>query len=729
MTIATSMNEAQRLERDAKLDDAALVYTDILNRFPKNARARKALEALQQRMQHEQELPTDAKEKLSASFAAGHYPQTASVCATLLNTYRKSHFLWDTLGQCHLHSGNLDEAATCLNKACELNPRAPGTYSAMGDVCARMGRTSDAIALYKKALSLDSDHIVALNNLANLLAGQGQQGEAAQLLERASSLAPNNPSLVYNHANTLRRLGDLAKAKTLFEKAATLNPDLTEARFNLGQMELAAGNQHEAIRNFEAVLQTNPGNDRARVQKLHMMAQLNDWNWVTEYNEHRRHLGLQGTSCAPFIMMTLEDNPDLLRLRTQAYANERFGNRPAATPARVAQRPQKLRIGYFSSDFHSHATMHLMGGLFSRHDSTQFHISVYSYGAAPADSEQERVARNVAQFRNVADLPDSQLQDIVQSDGLDIAVDLKGFTGDTRTELFGNRLAPLHVSYLGYPGTMGTTAFDYLIGDAMTCPPGSERFFEEHLIRMPNSYQVNDQDREISGKQYTRRECGLPDTGTVFCCFNNSYKITPREFEIWMRLLNQSEGSVLWLLDSGETSKQNLRREAQARGVDPDRLIFAPRMPHAEHLARHRAADLFLDTFAVNAHTTASDALWAGLPVLTMPGRQFAARVGASLVNAVGLPELIAKDEADYEEKALTLANDTEALVALRGKLMSKRLKSPLFDTDSFARDLEQGFNMIFDRHLQGLPPAHVDIPSHRQHKTLSSEARASAAA
>ncbi|MEO3478904.1 tetratricopeptide repeat protein [Phaeobacter sp. CAU 1743] len=729
MTIATSMNKAQRLERNAKLDEAALVYNEILERFPKNARAREALASLQQRMLREQNPPVDAQKKLAASFAAGNYRQSASNCVSLLNTYRKSHFLWDMLGQCHLKAGNLDEAATCLNKACELNPLAPGTYSAMGEVCAQMGRTSDAIALYKKALSLDPDRIAALNNLANILTEQKQYGEAAQLLERALSLSPNNPSLTFNLANTLRLLGDLAKAKTLFAKASKLAPELTEARFNLGQMEQASGNQQEAISSFDAVLQAKPGDDRARAQKLHMMAQLNDWTWVEEYSEHRRQLGLQGIYCPPFIMMTLEDNPDLLRLRTQAYANAHFAGRSDTTPARPAKRPQKLRIGYFSSDFHSHATMHLMGGLFSRHDSSRFHITAYSYGSAPADSEQERVARSVAQFRDVAGMPDDQLVSAVQADELDIAVDLKGYTGDTRTELFANRLAPLHVSYLGYPGTMGSTAFDYLIGDAMTCPPGSERFYEEHLIRMPHSYQVNDQDREISSKQFTRRDCGLPDTGTVFCCFNNSYKITPREYDIWMRLLDQTPDSVLWLLDTGAVSMENLRREAHARGVDPDRLIFAPRMPHAEHLARHRAADLFLDTFTVNAHTTASDALWAGLPVLTMPGRQFAARVGASLVNAVGLPDLIAKDEADYEEKALTLANDADALASLRDKLMRRRLTSPLFDTDGFTRDLEQGFDLIYDRHLRGLPPAHVNVPGERQEVGHSNKRNVSTAA
>lgn len=711
MTIATSLNKAQRLERDAKLDDAAIVYSDILNKYPKNIRARKALDCLQQRMQEDQNPPPEMQQKLSALYASGQAQQAASSCASLLNSYRRSHFLWDMLGKCHLRSGNLDEAATCLNKACELNPRAAGTYSAMAEVCTRMGRMNDAIALYRKTLSLDPDHIVSLNNLANALIGQNQYSEAATLLAHASKLSPDNAKLIYNHANALQKLGDLAKAKALFQKASELSPELTQARFNLGQIELQSGNPEEAIRSFEAVLETDPGNDQARAQKLHMMAQLNDWRWVDEYNQHRKVMGLQGVSCSPFIMMSLEDNPDLLRLRTQAYASEHIPSRPATSPARPAKRPERLRIGYFSADFQDHATMHLMGGLFAQHDSQRFEITAYSYGAEPADEARNRVANNVARFRDVAARTDAEILETVLSDQLDIAIDLKGYTGSTRSELFANRLAPLHLSYLGYPGTMGSTAYDYMIVDPVTCPPGSERFYDEHLIRMPHSYQVNDAERVISGQQFTRRDCGLPDDGVVFCCFNNSYKITPREFDIWMRVLDQTPGSCLWLLDAGPLSRDNLRREARARGVDPDRLIFAPRMSHPEHLARHRVADLFLDTFNYNAHTTASDALWAGLPVLTLPGRQFSARVGASLVSAVGLPDMIAKDPQDYEQKALELAHDLGALASVRGRLRLQRLSAPLFDTARFARDLERGFDMIFDRYIGGLPAAHLDVP------------------
>jgi predicted O-linked N-acetylglucosamine transferase (SPINDLY family) len=483
-------------------------------------------------------------------------------------------------------------------------------------------------------------------------------------------------------------------------------------------LQTMAGDTQQAIASFEAVLEKNPGNDSARATKLHAQAKLNDWSWIEEYQNHRRQLGLTGKPCAPFYTLAFEDNPDLLRLRTQAYATALLPMaQPVVQPAAplaaepaTTERPHRLRIGYFSPDYHDHATMRLMAGLFEAHDKSRFDIIAYSYDTAPVDAMRSRVTSAVSSFRDISQMSDSDVVKMVQQDGLDIAVDLKGFSGDSRTALFSHRLAPLQMSYLGFPGTLGTTALDYFICDHVSCPPGSERFFEEYLIRMPHSHQANDNKRSMSGRQFTRKDCGLPNDGFVFCSFNSSYKITPAEFDIWMRLLDQVEGSVLWLLDCGESARENLRREAEQRGQDPDRLIFAPRVPQADHLARHPVADLFLDTFVVNGHATASDALWAGVPVLTRPGQQFAARVGASLVSAIGLPEMIATSAEDYEARALELARDADALAALRAKLQRNRLTTSLFDTVAFTRMLESAYDRAHSRSQSGLPPAHLEV-------------------
>lgn len=714
MNIAVSMTKANRLERKKKHEDAAKIYGDILAKFPKNARAQAALASLQKKIAQDLNPPLEQQKEMAAAFERGDYAKVASACTTLLTTHKRSSFLWTLLGKCHLQSKNLDEAATILNMACELNPKDPSALSAFGDVRRAQGETDNALELYRKALSLDGTNLGALNNMANTLMDLGRIAEAEPLLEKATKLAPENPVILFNYSTVSLKSGRMEQAKTLLEKTTKLAPELRNAQYNLAQLQSLDGDKQAAIKRFETLLNADPGDDRTRADKMHMQAHLNDWTWIEEYQQVRRQLGLTSKACSAFASLTFEDNPDLLRLRTQAYANTLLPKVAPAKPLPVeltgAERPDRLRIGYFSSDYHDHATMRLMAGLFEAHDQSRFDIIAYSFDPEPEDAMRRRVSQAVTRFKDISKLSDAAATELVIADGLDIAIDLKGFTGNNRTTLFANRLAPTHISYLGFPGTLGSTAIDYFIGDHVTCPAGSERYFEEHLIRLPHSYQVNDDKRPLSGHQYTRKDCGLPDGGFVFCSFNSSYKITPVEFDIWMRLLDQVEDSVLWLLDCSDSSKQNLRREAAARGQDPDRLIFAPRIAQEEHLARHQAADLFLDTFVVNAHTTASDALWAGLPVLTMPGRQFASRVGASLVSAMGLPEMITKSAAEYEARALELARDPDALAALRSKLQRNRRSAPLFDTTGFTRSLEQGFDMAHERYLRGLPPAHIDV-------------------
>lgn len=715
MTVAISMNKANQLEQEKRHTDAAKIYGDILAKFPKNTRAREALDTLQNRAISELDPPFDQQTKLIADFDAGLHTSVATKCAMLLNTYRKSHFLWDILGNCHLKTRHLDEAATCLNKACELNPRDPATFCSLAEVYRAQGHTDNALALYKKALSLDAGHLSSLTNLANTLRDLGRLAEALPLFREAAKQAPQNAEVLFNYSNALLKAGQKIQAKALLEQVTELAPQLVEAHYNLAQLQTVTGETEQAIARFEAVLQKNPGDDSARAAKLHAQAQLNDWSWIEEYQQNRRQLGLTGRPCAPLCSLSFEDNPDLLRLRTQAYATALLPSVQPAAPLTAdhaaTERPQRLRIGYFSSDYHDYATMRLMAGLLEAHDQSRFDIIAYSYDTAPADAMRSRVAKAVTSFRDISQISDADVIKMVQQDGLDIAVDLKGFSGDNRTALFAQRLAPLQMSYLGFPGTLGTTALDYFICDPVTCPPGSERFFEEYLIRMPHSHQVNDNKRSVPDRQFTRKDCGLPNDGFVFCSFNNSYKITPAEFDIWMRLLDQVEGSMLWLLDSGESSKANLRREAEQRGQDPNRLIFAARVSAAEHLARHQVADLVLDTFVVNGHATVSDALWAGVPVLTRPGQQFAARVGASLVSAIGLSEMIATSAVDYEARALELARDPDALASLRSKLQRNRLSSPLFDTQGFTRMLEHAFDMAHARLQRGLPPAHLEVP------------------
>jgi hypothetical protein len=414
----------------------------------------------------------------------------------------------------------------------------------------------------------------------------------------------------------------------------------------------------------------------------------------------------------PWQVLAFDDNPMRNRRLSEIWAKGRFPQPDSAAPRPdISNNPAKrIRVGYFSADFHEHATMHLLGGMMALHDRSRFEITAFSFSPERDDPVRRKLIEDVEHFLDVKDLSDLQIAKLAQSRGIDIAVDLKGYTMESRPGVFAYRAAPVQVSYLGYPGTSGAPFMDYLIGDGIVCTPKNRAAFSESLIELAGSYQVNDRNRAIAETVPPRSQFGLPDDGFVFGCFNNTFKIGPAEFAIWMRLLRAVDGSVLWLLGTNSAAKANLRREAQAQGVDPGRVVFAERQQVNQHLARHRHIDLFLDTFNYNAHTTASDALWAGVPVLTKAGEGFAARVAASLLHAVGLPDLVTHDQEAYEALALALASDPPRLAALKARLAENRLTHPLFDTALFARRLESAYAAIADRAMKGEPPADVAV-------------------
>jgi predicted O-linked N-acetylglucosamine transferase (SPINDLY family) len=372
---------------------------------------------------------------------------------------------------------------------------------------------------------------------------------------------------------------------------------------------------------------------------------------------------------------------------------------------------KKIRIGYFSADFYNHATSYLMAELFERHNQVKFELIGFSFGPQTSDTMSKRIAGAFTKFIDVRSKTDLEIAQLSRTLKIDIAVDLKGFTQGQRAGIFAYRAAPVQVNYLGYPGTMGADYIDYLIADARVIPEDQQIHYSEKIVYLPDSYQVNDRKRFISDQVVARQEVGLPTEGFVYCCFNNSYKITPTVLDRWCRILMAVDGSVLWLLEDNKKAAENLRIEAANRGLNIDRLVFAPRMDLADHLARHRLADLFLDTLPCNAHTTASDALWAGLPILTLPGETFAGRVAASLLTAIGLRELIANSAQDYEAIAVRLGQDPTALGALKSKLSANRLSAPLFDTERYTRNLERAFGEMHQRYLSNQDPAHLIIP------------------
>lgn len=646
---------------------------------------------------------------------------------------------------CSLNAlGRHTEAAEALERLVAAEPANARAFDQLAHALLGLDRGEAAQAAFERAITLDPRFTAARLGLIALLeqAGQHRQAEeharagasldpdcaefherigwirllldndlegAEAAYRRVLELDPHRVDSLNNLGLILHRRGELGPALDCFALALRERPDMPALHSNIGFALQQVGALDEALAAFEHALLLDPAQPHLRGQKLIHQMLICDWRALDEYAQIADTLGMTGEAISSGGLIAMDDNSVRQRARAAAQAAQHAGIVPAPFGPRAAG--ERIRVGYFSADFHDHATMHLMAGLFRCHDRSRFEVSAFSYGLNREGAHREALKSRVDHFIDVAGMPDAAVVDLARAHNLDIAVDLKGYTQDNRIALFAHRLAPVQVSYLGFPGTLGAPFLDYVIGDPVVIPDAERAHYSEQVIRLPGSYQPNDDQRPIAPVTPTRSELDLPEAGFVFACFNNAYKITPREWDIWMRLLASVPGSVLWLFKANPWAEENLRREAVARGIAPERLVFAPWAAHGEHLARLRAADLFLDTFAYNAHTTASDALWAGLPVVTMPGRSFAARVAASLVTAVGLPELAVPDEAAYEALALSLAQDPARLADLRARLAAGRGSQPLFDSARHTRAIEAAYAAIHARRMAGLPPADIDLP------------------
>jgi predicted O-linked N-acetylglucosamine transferase (SPINDLY family) len=502
-----------------------------------------------------------------------------------------------------------------------------------------------------------------------------------------------------------------ADALGCYERALAINPESAEAWADRAAALSDLGRYDEALASCAKALSIEPERDYVYGGWLHMKMLLCDWGGLEEAFDSLEMRIMEGRKLSsPFPMLATPLSPAAQRKCAEVYVEDRFPARAGPAFDRAPGAPSRTRIGYFSADFRNHATSYLMAELFEKHDRSRFEVIGFSFGPRSSDGMRRRLESGFDGFHDVSERTDRQIAELSRTLGIHIAVDLKGLTDDARPGVFAFRAAPVQVGYLGYPGTMGASYIDYVIADPVVIPPEKRAGYSEKVAYLPDSYQANGSGRKTSDRSFTRAELGLPSAGFVFACFNNTYKVTPEVFDLWMRLLSSVPGSVLWLFEGNRTASLNLRKEAEKRGVSPDRLIFAPRMDLGEHLARHRTADLFLDTFNYNAHTTASDALWAGLPVLTCLGETFAGRVAASLLNAVGLPELIARSAAQYEALALDFATRPEKLAALKVRLGQNKLTCPLFDTARFARNLEVLYSKMWERYRTGLPPEHMGL-------------------
>ncbi|MDQ2102116.1 tetratricopeptide repeat protein [Azospirillum isscasi] len=642
----------------------------------------------------------------------------------------------NNLGGLALAAGRLEEAGAAGRRMAALNPADRLAWMLLGNAAHAAGRWAEAVRVNAVAVRLAPDDPAPRRNLANALAVSGRRVEAVAEYRALLGLRPDSPAVAVELAVELCGLHDTAGALAVLRGVIGRHPDHGAAWRVLGRVlgrALAGGFQPDAALDaLRRAVALDPG-DRAGWEDLGAVATLADRIALSiealrrvrrlfpAYNpalaqlvQQQRHacewrdlpalesdligrMRAGALGVPPFGLLAADTAP-----ADQRAAAERWARQKAEGVAAVA-RPAvpgdgRLRIGYLSADFHEHATAYLMAELLERHDRAGFAVTAYSTGIDDGSPMRRRLTAAVERFVDLRDRSDLDAARAIAADGIDILVDLKGYTAFARTAILAARPAPVQVNWLGYPGTMGADFIDVILADAVTIPPGEEGFYSEAVLRLPHCYQPNDRHRAIAERTPSRAESGLPEDGFVFCCFNSPYKLTPALFDVWARLLRSVPGSVLWLYAGNPLVAGNLRREAAARGVAAERLVFAPPRPLAEHLARHRLADLFLDTLPYNAHTTASDALWAGLPVVTCRGATFAGRVAASLLTTVGLPELVTESLEAYEALALDLARGPDRLVGLKARLAAARGTSPLFDATRFAGDLEDAYRTIWQR-------------------------------
>ena len=608
--------------------------------------------------------------------------------------------------------GRLEEAIASYSAALSFRPNYAEACYNRANAHAAVNRFEAAEADYRKTLECGLSRPEVYNNLALVLGETGRTEEAVEHLRRAIRLHPGFADGWYNLAAALERLGRQEEALTGYDRALSGRPDFPRAHVARGQLLMQMRRPADALVSFEQAMRLEPRFPWLRGNWLGARLYLCEWaGFEEEVRRLAEEVRAGHPAVAPLTSLSLLDSPALQRRAAELWAPRATPLATPPAPGQSASSDARIRIGYFSADLRTHPVAALSAGMFEHHDRARFEVFAFSFGPDTADAVRARLKSGFEHFLDVKDRSDQEIAGLARSLGIDIAVDMQGFTEHQRPGIFAHRAAPVQASYLGYAGTLGTSYTDYLIADGMVVPEESRGDYAEKIVYLPHCFQPNDRSRQISDRSFSRFELGLPEEGFVFCCFNAVYKIQPAMFACWMRILRQVPGSVLWLSPMGERAAANLRAQARRCGIDPVRLIFAPKMPGIEvHLARYRAANLFLDTLPYGAHATASDALWAGVPLLTIRGNAFAARVGASLLSTLGIEELITTSLPEYEQLAVVLASNRPRLERLRVRLAAARLTTPLFDTEGYTRSMEAAYGAMLGRSRRGLPPDHLDL-------------------
>ena len=623
--------------------------------------------------------------------------------------------LYFLLGTSYLQLKKFDEALNYLNRSIQINPDLPNSYNNRGIVFSEIKQYEKAIMDYDKVILLNPKFLEAYINKAISLKNINKFDESKQCLEDCIQIDSSNPKIYHNLGNVLKQMKNLEKAKDAYEKAIYLKNDYAEPYEGRGDVlqELSKvykdSNKFElSINDYEKAINLNENLNYVMGKILHSKMIINNW----EKFENESNLIFENTrnnkkTIEPFPLLSLVDDPEIHLINSRNYSKNITGSLENDIK-KTKKINDVIKVGYFCADFNEHPVSNLIFKMLKMHNRKKFEIYCYSFGFIQKDSLHLAIEDTADVYRDIRKISDRNAALLAREDGIDIAIDLQGYTDKNRASIFANRAAPIQINYLGYPGSMGANFIDYIIGDKNLIPENNSKLYSEKIIYLPHSYQPQNDEMKISKEILSKKELGLPEDHFIFCAINNTYKITPEIFEIWMKLLNKVEKSVIWLLEYNESSKNNLIKEANIRGVKKERLVFAKKTSHDKYLAQFKYADLYLDTFIYNAGATASNALWMGVPVLTMVGNSYSARMATSLLHSVGLNELITNSKKDYEDLALELSTNTKKLNAIKKKLIENLSNKPLFNTNLYTKNFEDGLEQVFNNYIAGNMPKNV---------------------
>ena len=607
----------------------------------------------------------------------GQVKKAKGICLKILEDEPKNFDILHLLGIISFQLKDYKKSSELISEAIKINPKDAEAYNNMAIVSKKLNQFDVAYNNFCNAIKLKPDYAEAHNNCGVIL-------------------------------KELKKEEDAIKS---FELAIKFNKNYAEAYYNLGHIFFERKKYNEALKNFYQSYKINSKLDYLLSSIIFIKHRICEWNSFDKNLFDLENIILnEKKKINPFLTLSFYESPQLQKTSAEIFVKNEYNDKNNQNYKFNNQAKKKLRIAYYSADFRNHPMSYLLANLYELHDKNKFEIIGISFGPDKNDEMRKRVSSAFDKFYDLRLKTEDEIVKFSRELKIDIAIDLMCFTKYHKFGIFVKRCAPIQVNYLGYPGTSGTNYLDYIIADKILIPKESQKHYSEKIVYLPDTYQANDSTKKIADKIFTREELGLPKDGFVFCCFNNNYKITPQVFDVWMRLLEKVENSVLWILSEDINISKNLKKEATIRGIDFNRIVFAERIKMNEHLARQKVADLFIDTFPYTGHTTASDALWVGLPVLTRIGKSFASRVSASLLNAIGLSELVTNSEKEYEDLAIELAKNPPKLKEIKNKLKNNRNTKPLFNTQIFARNMEKAYSLMYERYLKNLPLDNIEI-------------------